>query len=67
MSGDTSVATIEAERAEEEWWQDQRRRSQVQRGRALRRQGIIDDARKAASTDTARTINAVERMRSRGY
>jgi hypothetical protein len=65
LSGDTSVATLEAERAEEEWWQDQRRRTEVQRGRAIQRERIVQDARKAASTDTARTIHAVERARSR--
>jgi hypothetical protein len=66
LSGDTSVHTVEAERAEETWRQDQRARVQVQRGRDLRRRRIIDDARKAALNDTTRAICAVERARP-GY
>jgi hypothetical protein len=66
MSGDTSAHVVEAERAEEQWRQDQRARNQVQRGRNLRRQQIIEDARKAALGDTTKAIYAVERARS-GY
>jgi hypothetical protein len=66
MSGDTSAHTTEAERAEEQWRQDQRARNQVQRGRNLRRQQIIEDARKASLGDTTKAIYAVERARS-GY
>jgi hypothetical protein len=63
MSGDTSAHTIEAERADEQQRQEQRHRNQVQRGRDLRRDQIVRDARKAAFGDTAKAIYAVERMR----
>jgi hypothetical protein len=65
MSGDTSAHTREAERAEQTRRDEQRARNQVQRGRNLRRQQIIEDARKATLGDT-KAIYAVERARS-GY
>jgi hypothetical protein len=64
--GDTSAHTIQTERAEEQWRQAQQARSQVIRGRNLRRQRIIEDARKAALGDTMKAIYAVERARP-GY
>jgi hypothetical protein len=64
--GDTSAHTIEAERAEEQRREDQRARNQVARGRALQRERIVEDARKAALGDTTKAIYAVERARS-GY
>jgi hypothetical protein len=69
-SADLSATTIEAERAEEAWREDQRARSQVIRGRNLRRKRIVEDARKAAAGDSARLVGglaaAVVRDR-RGY
>jgi hypothetical protein len=65
-SGDTSVHVIEAERSEEQQRQEQRHRNQVARGRAVRRDQVVQDARKAAFGDTAKIIHEVERRRS-GY
>jgi hypothetical protein len=65
LSGDTSVHTVEAQRAEEQKREEQRHRNQVQRGRAIRRERIVQEARKAALGDTTKAIYAVERMRSR--
>jgi hypothetical protein len=53
-SGDTSVHVIEAERSEEQQRQEQRHRNQVARGRAVRRDQVVQDARKAAFGDTAK-------------
>jgi hypothetical protein len=69
-SGDASADTIQAERAEAQWRQDQRARNQVARGKELRRRQIIEDAREASLGDTAKVVaglaRAVDRDR-RGY
>lgn len=70
LSGDSSADVVQAERAEEQWRQDQRARNQVARGRAIRRDQIVQEARKAALGDTAKIAaglaQAVARDR-RGY
>ena len=69
-SGDTSADTVLAQRAEEQRRQDQRARNQVRRGRDLRRNQVIQDARREALGDTTKLVaglaNAVARDR-RGW
>jgi len=64
-SGDMSVATVEAQRAEEQRRQDQRARNQVQRGWNLRRQQIIDEARREALGDTVKVVGGLAQAAAR--
>jgi hypothetical protein len=63
-SGDTSVSTLQAERAEEDERRSQRHRNQAQRGRAVQREAVVEEARRRSFNDTARTIHTLERLRS---